>query len=78
MSFGAVGSALVLIALGTALVLPFVRKSIQVHKIFVASIYVALGSCLLYAFVDFPMQVHSVLFLFVVECAILSCLSRPT
>ncbi len=75
LSFGAVGSVLVLLALGAVLVLPFVGKGIQLHRIFSAFIYVALGSCLLYAFVDFPFQVHSVLFLFVIECAILSCRS---
>ena len=43
---------------------------------FVMLLWVSLGGCLVHAWFDFPFQVHSVLTLFLVLCAVLSCLSR--
>lgn len=76
MTFGAVGTVLVLSALGLALASRFVGKGIYLHRLFAGFIYVSLGSCLLYGLADFPFQVYSVLFLFLLECAMLSSLSR--
>jgi hypothetical protein len=39
-------------------------------------LWVSLGGCMVHARFDFPFQVHSVLALFLVLCAVLSCLSR--
>jgi hypothetical protein len=36
----------------------------------------ALASCLGYALVDFPLQIYSVLFLFLIECAVLNCVYK--
>lgn len=76
MTFGAIGTTLVLFAAGLVIARPFVGKGIYLHRRFGAFIYVGMGACLLYAAADFPFQVYSVLFLFLVECAVLSCLSR--
>jgi O-antigen ligase len=46
------------------------------NKYFVLLLWVALGGCLVHAGFDFPLQIHSVLTLFLVLCAVLSCLSR--
>lgn len=74
MTFGIAGSVLVLTA---ALLLLLAHRSgrICLGKAFPKFIYIALGSCLLYAAVDFPLTIYSILFLFIVECAVLSCVS---
>jgi len=46
------------------------------NKYFVILLWIALGGCLMHACFDFPLQIHSVLTLFLVLCAVLSCLSR--
>ncbi len=46
------------------------------NKYFVMLLWVSLGGCLVHACFDFPFQIHSVLALFLVLCAVLSCLSR--
>jgi hypothetical protein len=43
---------------------------------FTAMISVALAGGLLHAKFDFPLQIYSVLFVFVLLCAIMFCLSR--
>jgi O-antigen ligase len=46
------------------------------NKYFVILLWIAVGGCLMHACFDFPLQIHSVLTLFLVLCAVLSCLSR--
>jgi hypothetical protein len=70
-----VGSVLVAGALALVLVQPFGNKRIYCGRTFPKFIYISLGSCLLYAVVDFPLTIYSILFLFVVNCAVLSSLS---
>jgi O-antigen ligase len=74
LTFGGAGSVLVLAA-GLVLVLAHRSGRIHLGKAFPKFICIALGSCLLYATVDFPLTVYSILFLFIVECAVLSCVS---
>ena len=45
---------------------------------FIAMIGVALGGALLHAKFDFPFQIYSVLFVFLLLCSIVFCLSRRT
>jgi O-antigen ligase len=54
----------------------FWSGGIHGNKYFVMLLWVSLGGCLVHACFDFPLQIHSVLALFVVLCAVLSCLSR--
>jgi hypothetical protein len=46
------------------------------NRYFVMLLWVSIIGCLIHACFDFPLQVHSVLTLFLVICAVLSCLSR--
>jgi hypothetical protein len=46
------------------------------NKYFVMLLWLSLAGCLLHACFDLPLQIHSVLTLFLVLCAVLSCLSR--
>ncbi|MBI4659889.1 MAG: O-antigen ligase family protein [Verrucomicrobia bacterium] len=43
---------------------------------FVAFIWLGLAGCLVHAKFDFPLQIYSILFLFLLLCSILLCLSR--
>ena len=76
LTFGAVGTVPLLTVLILLLVRSFFLGGIAVHRVFMQLILLALASCLVYAVVDFPFQVYSVLFLFVLECAVLSCVYR--
>ena len=51
-------------------------KSFQVFISPVLKDSIEVGGCLVHAAFDFPFQVHSVLTLFLVLCAVLSCLSQ--
>ena len=76
-TFGWVGSCLVLLPLAVVLgrwFFPF--GGIAAHHIFVRFLWLALGGCLVHAAVDFPMQIYSILFLFLLLCSVLFCLSR--
>jgi hypothetical protein len=75
-TFGWVGSALIALAFATVVLRWFARGGIHGGRRFVFLIWLALGGCLLHARFDFPFQIHSILFLFLVLCATLFCLSR--
>ncbi|MCX6902881.1 MAG: O-antigen ligase family protein [Verrucomicrobia bacterium] len=75
-TFGWVGSSLAALALAAALLRWFGCGGIYGEKHFVMLLWISLAGCLLHAFYDFPFQVHSVLMVFVLLCAVLSCLSR--
>lgn len=75
-TFGGVGFAMILLALLTVLGRWFIGGGIPAPRVFVMFVWLALGGCLIYAAVDFPFQIYSILFLFLLLCALLSCLSR--
>lgn len=75
-TFGRIGFTLILLTLflaGFRFLLPV--GGIPVHWGFPVFLWISLGGCLLHARYDFPLQIYSVLFVFVLNCAILSCLS---
>ncbi len=75
-TFGWVGSALILLALLAAAGRWFFPGGIVAHRVFVMFLWLALGGGLAHAAVDFPFQIYSIMFLFLLLCAVLSCLSR--
>jgi O-antigen ligase len=75
-TFGWLGAALIFLTLLLVLAHWFRGGGIHGNKYFVMLLWVALGGCLVHAFFDFPLQVHSILTLFLILCAVLSCLSR--
>ncbi len=75
-TFGWVGSLLIGLAFLLVLARWFVPAGIHGGRRFTVLTWLALTGVLVHARYDFPFQIHSVLALFVVLCAILSCLSR--
>jgi O-antigen ligase len=75
-TFGWIGSLLVLLMLVIALVRWFGSNGIRLPRTTVRMFWLALAGCLVQARFDFPLQVYSVLFLFVLWCSLLFCLSR--
>jgi O-antigen ligase len=75
-TFGRLGAAPILITALLVLSHWFWSGGIYGNKYFVLLLWVSLGGCLVHACFDFPLQIHSVLALFLVLCAVLSCLSR--
>jgi O-antigen ligase/multisubunit Na+/H+ antiporter MnhE subunit len=75
-TFGRVGAAPIFLTLVLVLAHWFRGGGIYGNKNFVMLLWVALGGCLVHAAFDFPFQVHSVLTLFLVLCAVLSCLTQ--
>ncbi|HEY3853267.1 MAG TPA: O-antigen ligase family protein [Verrucomicrobiae bacterium] len=75
-TFGWVGGILIGFAGVLTLSHWFWSGGINGNKFFVMLLWMSLGGCLVHARFDFPFQVHSVLALFLVICAVLSCLSR--
>ncbi len=75
-TFGAVGCALIALALGTVLVRWFTPGGIHGGRRFVILLWLALGGCLVHARWDFPFQIYSIVFLFLALCAFLFNLSR--
>jgi O-antigen ligase len=75
-TFGRVGATPVFLMLIVVLLHWFRGAGIYGNKYFVILLWVSLGGCLIHACYDFPFQIHSVLTLFLVICAVLSCLSR--
>jgi len=49
---------------------------VTVPRVFFWLVYLGLANCLLFAAVDFPLQIYSLIFLFVLLCAVLTCVSR--
>ena len=72
MTFGTVGSALVIGALLLLAAHQLAGGNLGLGKVFPKFIYIGLGSCLLYAVVDFPLTIYSILFVFILECAVLT------
>jgi O-antigen ligase len=75
-TFGRLGATPIFLTALLALSHWFWSGGIHGNKYFVMLLWVSLGGCLVHAWFDFPFQVHSVLTLFLVLCAVLSCLSR--
>ena len=75
-TFGWVGFASLLAALGCVGLRWFVPGGIRGSRRFVVLAWLGLGGCLVHARWDFPFQIHSTLFLFLVICAMLFGLSR--
>lgn len=75
-TFGWLGSALIALAFICVVGRWLLPGEISVGWRFPACIWLALGGCLIHARFDFPFQVYSILHLFLMECAILSVLSR--
>lgn len=76
-SFGWVGFSMILLMLGLVLARWFAGGGIPCRWEFPAMIWVALGGGFLHAKFDFPLQIYSILFLFLLLCVMLFCLSRP-
>jgi O-antigen ligase len=75
-TFGWLGSGMIGLALGCVLLRWFIPGGIGDGRRLALLLWVSLGGCLLHARYDFPFQICSVLFLFLLLCAILSCLSH--
>jgi hypothetical protein len=74
-TFGCVGFALIFLCLLLAASHCLFGQGIPGEKHFVRLAWIALAGCLLHARFDWPFECHSVLTLFLVICAILSCVS---
>ena len=70
-TFGGIGSAMVLLALLLAPAHWFLHRGIPVPWVMMATIWIAMSGCLLHAFFDFPFQIYSIAFLFL----LLACVS---
>ena len=75
-TFGWIGSALIALAFLCTLARWFAPGEIQSGWQFTSLLWLALAGCLAHARFDFPFQVYSVLQLFLLECAILSVISK--
>lgn len=75
-TFGWAGATPVFLTLLLVLSRWFQGGGIYGNKYFVMLLWVSLGGCMVHSCFDFPFQIHSVLALFLVICAVLSCLSR--
>jgi hypothetical protein len=76
-TFGWVGSMLLLSLLGLALTRWFLAGGIVCRWEIIAMFWIAIGGCLVHAKFSFPLQVYSILGLLLTELAVLSALSRP-
>lgn len=76
-TFGWVGSMLILSLLGLALTRWFLAGGVASRWELIAMLWIAIGGCLLHAKFSFPLQVYSILGLLLTELAVLSSLSRP-
>jgi O-antigen ligase len=75
-TFGWLGSAMIMMALCIVVFHWFVARGIHARVTVVALFWIALSGCLFYARYDFPFQIYSVLFLFILLCAALFSLSH--
>jgi O-antigen ligase len=76
-TFGWVGTSLVLLLLTLVVGQWFLGGGIGVHRVFVLFLWLGMGGCLAHGLVDFPFQIYSILFLFILLSAVLSCMGRP-
>jgi len=76
LTFGILGSTLVLGALALVLAQAFGSERALLGRTFPRLLCISLGNCLLYAAVDFPLAIYSILFLFVLNCALLTAVSE--
>jgi O-antigen ligase len=75
-TFGRIGATPIFLTMLLVLSHWFWSGGVYGNKYFVMLLWVPVGGCLMHAWFDFPFQIHSVLTLFLVLCAVLSCLSR--
>ena len=75
-TFGWLGTALLLAALACVFLRWFAPGGIRGGRRFVVLIWLSLTGCLVEALFDFPFQIHSILFLFLVVSAVLFSLGR--
>jgi hypothetical protein len=75
-TFGRIGSAMIALALCMLMMHSFAAGIGYSGSQWVILIWLSLAGCLIQARWDFPLQVYSTLFLFIVLCAALMCLSR--
>ncbi len=75
-TFGLIGTSLILIELGLVVLRWFAPGGIHGGRGFMIMVWLALGGCFVHARYDFPLQIYSVLFTFLVLCACMSVLSR--
>jgi O-antigen ligase len=76
-TFGSVGLGLLLLALGLAAGRWLGTGGLPAGRQFVWLTWCALGGCLVHARFDFPFQIASIVAVFLLLCAVLSCLARP-
>ena len=76
-TFGAVGTMILLAGLGLLLAGPKWGQGILWPRFFLWMLYLSLGSCLVFACVDFPFQIYSIKFVVVIVCALLAGSARP-
>ncbi|MGN6554646.1 MAG: O-antigen ligase family protein [Verrucomicrobiota bacterium] len=74
-TFGWVGSLMIGLALACVAARPLIPGGIAGRSLPLL-LWISVGGCLLHARYDFPFQIYSVMFLFLLCCAMLSCLSR--
>ena len=78
-TFGRIGFAMIFCALLLVVGRWFIPGGgASTHWALPAFIWLSLGGCLLHGRFDFPFQVYSVLFVFLVNCAVLSTICRRT
>ncbi|MEY2465952.1 MAG: hypothetical protein QOD03_473 [Verrucomicrobiota bacterium] len=75
-TFGALGSLFIGLALMVVLARWFTPGGIHGGRRFVVLTWIAITGCLIHALFDFPFQIYSILMLFLTICAMLSTLSR--
>jgi len=75
-TFGWLGFLMILALLLLAAGRWFFGGGIPASPVFTRFLWLGLGSCLAHGAVDFPFQIYSILFLFILLCAVLSCLGR--
>jgi O-antigen ligase len=71
-TFGFVGFVMLFTAVLCVLVKWFIPKGFSLPLLAYMFPVLGLFGCLLHAIVDFPLQIHSVLFMFLINCSILS------
>jgi len=77
-TFGRIGFVLILLMLLLVPLNWLLGSRIHAPGIFVSFVGLALAGCLIHARFDFPFQVYSVLFLFLLLCSTLTCLSKKS